>query len=484
MKKRIRLPLIMLVLVSLLASAPAQMRSVSVIDWDKAGDETVRLLADYLRIDTTNPPGNEMRAVRFMAELLEREGIEHTIFESRPGRGNLYARLKGSAAKRPLILLNHTDVVPAEARFWTANPFGGEIRGGYLYGRGAIDMKSLGAVQLMAVLLLKRQRVALDRDVIFLATADEEAGGEEGAGWFVRNHPEVIRDAEFLLTEGSSNQTAGDRITYYGIGVTEKTPCWLRLTATGNPGHGSVPQRDSAPSRLLRALARLEDYQTELKVVPAVSRYFRGMADLQTDHELKRAFRDIGAALQDSKLRELVISNAQNAALLRNTIQPTVVKIGSKTNVIAPIATAEIDCRLLPGERPEEFVATVRGVIADPTIQVETLLAFPATESPIDTELYRAITEARFVEDPSARVVPTVLTGFTDSHFFRDLGIVCYGISPFRIPAVDSGGVHGNDERISIDSLKDGTRLLYDVVEALCAQDSEAFGRRSVKPAR
>ncbi|HLG17987.1 MAG TPA: M20/M25/M40 family metallo-hydrolase [Blastocatellia bacterium] len=450
------------------------------LDWAKAGDEAVAVLADYLRVDTTNPPGNESRAAKFFAALLEKEGIAYRVFESAPGRSNLYARIKGSGKKRPLILLNHTDVVPADSRFWSSGPFSGEVRAGYLYGRGAIDMKSLGIAQSMTILLLKRQGVMLDRDVIFLATADEEAGGREGAGWFVRNHPELIRDAEFLLTEGSSNLVLGERVVYYGIGTTEKTPCWLRLTARGAPGHGSVPRRDSAPSRLLRALGRLEAFETPVKVTPAVARYFAAIAELQSDEDSRRAYANVEAAIQDPKLRRLVLSGSQNSALLRNTIQPTVVSIGSKTNVIAPIATAEIDCRLLPGERPEDFVATIKAVVADPTIEVETLLAFPASESPADTELYQAIIGVSRAESPSARFVPTVLAGFTDSHFFRDLGIICYGFSPFMIPQGDYNGVHGNDERMPVESIRRGTKLMYRIVQSLCAGGAGAPASRGM----
>jgi acetylornithine deacetylase/succinyl-diaminopimelate desuccinylase-like protein len=437
-------------------------------DWGKVGDETVQLLADYLRVDTSNPPGNEARAASFFAVLLQKERIPYSVLESAPGRSVIYARLKGNGRKRPIVLLNHTDVVPADKQFWSAEPYSGLVRDGYLYGRGALDMKSLGLVQFMTLLLLKRSGVPLDRDVIFLGTPDEEAGGRQGAGWFVRNHPELIRDAEFLLTEGSSNLISGSRRIYYGIGATEKTPCWLKLTAKGVPGHGSVPKRNSAPSRLVRALGKLEAHEPELKVTPAVARFFRAIAELQTDPNLKRAYSDISAAIKDQRLRDLIISNTQNAALLRNTIQPTVVNIGSKTNVIAPVATAEIDCRLLPGEKPEDFISEVKRVIDDPSIEVETLLAFGASESPVDTDLYRAIQEVIRSEDSGAIFVPTVLAGFTDSHYFRDLGIVSYGFSPFLIESQDFVGVHGNDERIPVDALRQGVQLLYRLVRNFC----------------
>jgi acetylornithine deacetylase/succinyl-diaminopimelate desuccinylase-like protein len=458
-------------LISVLACAQvieAQTARTGEPDWTKAGDETLQVLGNYLRVDTTNPPGNEARAANFFAALLEKERIPYSILESAPGRSVIYARLKGNGRKRALVLLNHTDVVPADKQFWSAEPYSGLIRDGYIYGRGALDMKSLGVVQFMTLLLLKRSGVPLDRDVIFLGTPDEEAGGLAGAGWFVRNHPGLIRDAEYLITEGSSNLVSGSRRIYYGIGATEKTPCWLRLTAKGTPGHGSVPKRNSAPSRLLRALGKLEAHESEFKVTPAVARFFRAVAELQSDPNLKRAYSDVAAAIRDPKLRDLIVSNSQNAALLRNTIQPTVVNIGSKTNVIAPVATAEIDCRLLPGEKPEDFISEVKRVIDDPSIEVETLLAFGASESPADTDLYRAIQEVIRAEDPGAMFVPTVLAGFTDSHYFRDLGIVSYGFSPFLIESQDYIGVHGNDERIPVEALRHGVQLHYRLVRNFC----------------
>jgi len=468
MKKAFSLILASLFVLPQLFAAKAIASQQGEPDWNKAQDEAVALFAEYLRIDTINPPGNEMRAAEFFARLLKREGIEYQIFESAPGRANLYARLRGSGRKRPLILLNHTDVVPADKEFWSSDPLSGEIRSGYIYGRGALDMKSTGLAQFMTFLLLKRAGVALERDVIFLATADEEAGGRAGAGWMAQNHPELLRDAEFLLTEGSSNAVVGGRVIYYGVGVTEKTPCWLRLKVKGTPGHGSIPRSDSAPSRLTRALGKLVDYQTELRVTPAVARFFRSIADLQPNSEMKRAYANMEAAIRDAKLQSLVLANPQNSALLRNTIQPTVVSIGNKTNVIAPIATAELDCRLLPGQKPEDFIAEIRRVINDPNIEIETLLAFSNTESSTDTDMYRAITGVISAQDSSAKFVPTVLGGFTDSHFFRDFGVVCYGFSPFLIPSSDYSGVHGNDERIPVQSFRDGTKLLYKIVQNLC----------------
>src|SRR3989441_3281106 len=230
-------------------------------DWKALGDEATALLSQYVRINTTNPPGNEIAAARWLQAVLRRDGIEAQIFEPAPGKANLYARLRGDGSARPLILLNHMDVVLASPEYWTVDPFSGLVQDGYLWGRGALDMKGEAITQLMTLLTLKRAGVPLKRDVIFLATADEEIGGGVGAGWFVEHHGDMVRDAEFLLTEGGTIRTnEGGRIEYYGVGTTEKSPFWLNLTARGTPGHGSRPTPDNPVHRLVRALSRIAAY--------------------------------------------------------------------------------------------------------------------------------------------------------------------------------------------------------------------------------
>nr|MBP6824604.1 M20/M25/M40 family metallo-hydrolase [Acidobacteriota bacterium] len=232
-------------------NAPAQTQ----VNWDAAQKEALELFIQYLKIDTTNPPGNEIKAANFFAEICKREGIEYKVFEPFPGRGTLWARLKGDGSKRPVILLNHTDVVPHSPEFWSVPAFSGQIKDGFIYGRGSQDMKSVGIAQFVIMLALKRARVPLKRDVIFLATADEEAGGLQGAGWFAKNHPELLGKAEFLFNEGGNNTVDNSgKVLAIGVGPSEKTPAWLRLTATGEPGHGSIPRPNSSVNRLLRAL--------------------------------------------------------------------------------------------------------------------------------------------------------------------------------------------------------------------------------------
>ncbi|MGH9648982.1 MAG: M20/M25/M40 family metallo-hydrolase, partial [Terriglobales bacterium] len=247
---------------------------------DQYSDLAVRWMQEYLRVDTTNPPGNEARAAEFFRKIFEQEGIEHRVFEVAPGRANLWARLKGSGVRRPLILLNHTDVVTSDPARWKAPPFSGVILDGVMYGRGAQDMKCEGLAQLVVMVMLKREKVALDRDVIFLATADEEAAGT-GTDWMIAHRRDLIDNAEFLITEGGENVRDEKAVKYIGVDVAEKSPFWLVVTAHGRPGHGSRPISESAPNRLVRALTRILAHSTELKALPVTAEFLRLMAPSQ-----------------------------------------------------------------------------------------------------------------------------------------------------------------------------------------------------------
>ena len=435
-------------------------------EWQGLTGETARLLSAYLRINTTNPPGNEVAAARWLAAVLRRDGIESQIFEPRPGKANLIARLKGDGSARPLILLNHTDVVLASQEHWQVDPFAGVIRDGYVWGRGALDMKGEAIVHLMTFLALKRAGIPLKRDVVFLATADEEVGVGVGAGWIVREHPELVRDAEFLLTEGGTIRGAGSgQVEYYGIGTTEKAPFWLDVTSRGTPGHGSRPVADNPVHRLLRALARLEAYRTPLVVTPVVERYFRELASTQSDPIRRRWFSDIRAALNDSVAVRVLTSDPTYNALLRNTIVITGLKASDKTNVIPPVATAAVDVRLLPGQDPAAFLTELQRVIADSAVALTPQGPnWESTESPASGEVIAAVAAAARARHPSTIVTPAMLVGFTDSHHFRRLGIASYGVSPFPLTASESRGIHGNDERVSLEALRFGLGFFSDIV--------------------
>ncbi|MGH7531190.1 MAG: M20/M25/M40 family metallo-hydrolase [Gemmatimonadales bacterium] len=443
-------------------------------EWNALADEAAALLSQYLRINTTNPPGNEIVAARWLAAVLEREGIETRIFEPAPGKANLYARLRGDGSARPLILLNHMDVVLASPAYWQVDPFGGVIQDGYIWGRGALDMKGEGIAQLMTVLILRRAGVPLKRDVIFLATADEEIGAGVGAAWFVREHADLVTDAEFLINEGGNTPADGSGgVVYYAVGTTEKSPFWLDMTARGTSGHGSRPTPDNPVHRLVRALHRVADWaeRSPLIVTPVVERYFRDLAPLQRDSTARRWFSDIRAALRDSAAVRAITADLTYNALLRNTISITGLRGSEKTNVIPPIATAALDVRLLPGQDPAHVLAELTRVVDDTAVSLRPQGPnWPATESPVDTELFRAIVAAARARDPDDIVTTAMLAGFTDSHYFRRLGITSYGIDPFPLTEADARGVHGNNERLSLEALRFGIRFYYDVVTNVAAR--------------
>ncbi|MFN7999935.1 MAG: M20/M25/M40 family metallo-hydrolase [Acidobacteriota bacterium] len=438
------------------------------IKWEEVQREALELFIQYLKLDTTNPPGNEIRAARFFAEICQREGIEHKVFEPFPGRGTLWARLKGDGSQRPLILLNHTDVVPHSKEYWSVEAFSGAQKDGFIYGRGAQDMKSVGMAQFVTMLTLKRARIPLKRDIIFLATADEEAGGQLGAGWFVKTHPELLGNAEFLFNEGGNNITDQyGHVLAVGVGPAEKTPAWLRLTATGEPGHASVPRPDSAVNRLLRALNRLLEYTPPIKLTPAVEQAFRSLAPLMPAARSGK-FQNLREALKDPEFARQFDLDPMARALVRNTISITMLQGSTKINVIPPVAVAEIDTRLVPGEKLERWIAELRGVLGDDSIKIEPVLAFEANDSPIDSDLVKTVAKVTKQRYPEAIITHPVLAGFTDSHFFRDLGVMSYGFSPFVAPPRElGGGFHGNDERIGQKAYVEGVRFFYEIVEQL-----------------
>jgi len=446
-----------LVILVALAAAPGSAQNESL------GDETIARLQQYLRIDTVNPPGNETRAVEFFAKLLDAEGIPYQTAESAPGRGNLWARLEGGD-EPALVLLNHTDVVPADEDHWSVDPLSGEIRNGELYGRGALDMKSTGMLQFQAFVALHRAGLPLRRDVLFVATADEEAGGFFGAGWLVENDPELFDDVGLLLNEGGNGSRDGDRVVF-GVEVTQKVPVWLRLVASGEPSHGSTPRVSSSVRRLLAALSRIDAYQFEPRIVPAVANYFRRLAEKEVAPR-RSQFLHIEESVQDSEfLHQLQLESPFLHGLTRNTCTITRLEGSNKINVVPPQAAAEIDCRLLPDQDQEEFLAQLESIIDDPGIEIETLMAFTPAVSTTDTELYRAIETVCRKHYPAADVVPMVSTGFTDSHFFRDIGIVSYGFDPTIVPANIEAAIHGNDERIPIDAVKEGLLRFQEILE-------------------
>jgi len=455
-----------LLLASFLAPLIITGQAEAQLDLAALQDEAVGLLREYIRINTVNPPGNEIASARFFAEIFEAEGIEYEIAESAPGRGNIWARLEGGD-EPGIVLLHHMDVVPADARYWTADPLSGDLRDGYIYGRGALDTKTSGILHLATFLALHRTGTPLNRDVVFMATADEEAGGFFGAGWLVENRPEIFEDIGFLLNEGGGGSDIDGSISF-GLEVTQKVPYWLRLTSSGEPGHGSRPLESYASTKLIAALERLRLHSFEARVVPAVAEHFRGMAPRYPEPWRTR-FGDLSEAIREAGfLLELQRYDPALHALTRNTCSITRFEGSDKINVVSPEVWAELDCRLLPDQDPDAWLSEVREVLG-PEIDVEVLMGFTPAVSSTDTELYRAVRDVTLETFPDAGFVPQVVGGFTDSHFFRDLGITSYGYTATATPAEDAAGVHGNDERVTELNVRRGVAMTLRILERLAA---------------
>ena len=449
--------------------AASQLRAQATrVDWPRLSRESEGVLSDYLRINTTNPPGNELLGARFLKAILDREGIEARILDTTdlgPNRANLYARLRGNGSKKAIALVHHIDVVPVTASSWSVDPFSGVVKDGYIWGRGAIDMKGNGIAQLMAMIALKRSAARLTRDVVFIGNSDEELGST-GAIVFVQRHPDLLRDVEYLVTEGADNvlDSAG-KVVYFAVGVAEKRTFWQRLTVNGVPSHGSRPTKQNPVPRLVAALYRISQYETPLHVTPGVDKYFRDIA--RTYAEPQRSWlSNVRTALENPRAREWILSDVSWNAVLRNTISLTGLTGSNKTNVIPAIATAELDVRLLPDQDTSEFLRTLQRIVADSAVHFTHLGNTKAPlESPIDTDLFRAIVRAAHDREPTAFVTTPMETAATDRPTYRTLGITTYGFSPFKIPRAEiQRGMHGNDERLSVENVGYGVRFFYDIL--------------------
>jgi acetylornithine deacetylase/succinyl-diaminopimelate desuccinylase-like protein len=427
------------------------------VDWQAAGDETLAVLADYLRADTRNPPGNEVAGIAVLERVLDAEHIEHEVVPlGPPGRASLIARVEGGDLP-PLCLMSHLDVTTVEPERWTHPPFSAEIADGALWGRGALDMKSLGAVELMTLVWLHRLEVPLDRDVILLVTADEEVdnqGVKQLAGmWDQIGCDHVINEGGLGVAD-----VILDGQTVFPISVAEKGHLWLRMVAHGEPGHGSTPKPDEAPDRLVRALDALEARHAKPQLRPA-------MVEL-----LHRAGAErgglVGAVLRSKPLvRALVVPRLMKNPVAKATITDTVHVTGFggalEPNVIPSEAWATLDCRLLPGSKPEDLLAEITALVDDPQVTFEVLTQAESHESPWDDPLFDAL--AVHLVDGRDHVVagPIVSIGSTDSDVLRPLGVIAYGVAPFEIPLEQLAGMHGDDERIAVDQVGVGLRRFF-----------------------
>ena len=458
-----------LLVVAIFFALPAGLYGqVRPVDWDSLTAETIRTLSSYLQINTTNPPGNELAAARFLKGILDREGIETQILDTAElgaNRANLYARLHGNGSKKAIALVHHMDVVPATPASWSVDPFSGVIKDGYIWGRGAIDMKGHGIAQLMAMIALKRSGVPLNRDLVFIGNADEELGSLGGI-IFAQRHADLLRDVEYLITEGSDNLLdSTGKVIYFGVGVSEKRTFWQRLTVNGVPSHGSRPTPQNPVPKLVTALYKVSQWQTPLHVTPAVDKFFRDISRTYPEPQ-RRWLANVRVGLENPRAREWILSDVIWNAILRNTISLTGLAGSNKTNVIPGVATAEIDIRLLPDQDTTEFRETLKRIIGDTAVHLTHLAnTKPPLESPIDTDFFRAIERAAHDREPSAFVTTPMETAATDRPTYRKLGITTYGFNPFKIPRAETQrGMHGNDERLSVENVGYGLRFYYDIL--------------------
>jgi acetylornithine deacetylase/succinyl-diaminopimelate desuccinylase-like protein len=434
-------------------------------NWNGIRDEVTRYLQDLIRIDTTNPPGNETQAAEYLAGIFKREGIEPTVLESAPGRGNIIARLKGDGRAAPLLLMVHLDVVPVEHDKWTHPPFGGNIVDDYVWGRGALDTKELAAMELMVMLLLKREGKSLARDIIFMGNADEEAGGRLGAGWIVQHHPDLIR-AEYAINEGGGFGIEFLGRKFFTCQTGEKGTARFAMRTRGRPGHASQPHADNAVLKLADAIQKIGAAKFPMHVTPTVRVFFEGVAA-----KLGQPYAAQLPALLDPKnydavMQRLPIDNSMRSmiyAMLHNTVTPTMLNAGTKINVIPSVAEAKCDARLLPGFSSDDLLRELRPAIGN-DVEIEFQDNTPGREADHRTPLFETIARVMARHAPDAPVLPYLVVGATDARHVTKLGTRVYGFCPMLAPMEELDTVHGHNERVSIDNLLFGTRVLYDVV--------------------
>ena len=440
------------------------------VDWTAAAAETIQHLQRMIRMDTVNPPGNELPVARYLEQVLRGAGIETHLFEPTPGRAAFVARLRGNGAQRPVMIMGHMDVVGVERGNWSVDPFSGEIRDGYLYGRGAIDDKGMVAANLETMLLLKRHVIdageSLSRDVIFVANSDEEAGGEFGMGWLVDNHRELI-DAEFVLNEGGRTRIVHGQPLYVAVQNSEKVAHGVTVTARGPGGHAAIPLEGNAVFRLGRALAAIGAHHEPVRLTPTTREFFAQLARVWPDELERSAMADLtsGDVRREQRGASVLAHTPVYNAVLQTGISATIVNGGIRANVIPTEATALLNIRTVPGESIDDVVQRLRGVVNDSLVDVE--VSSRGEESPASafrSQIFDAIADTVRELAPTMVTVPYMSTGATDSARLRRLGMEAFGILPFPMDQEDEDRMHGNDERIPLASLHFGTRLIHGAI--------------------
>jgi acetylornithine deacetylase/succinyl-diaminopimelate desuccinylase-like protein len=448
------------------------------IDWKQVVGEVTNLLQDLIRLDTTNPPGNEIQCAEYIADVLIREGIPSIVTESKPGRGNVVARQAGGD-QETLMLLGHTDVVATEPEHWTHPPFSGDLIDEYVWGRGTLDMKGMVAVELMIFLLIHRQGLKLNRDLVYAATADEEAGkGNHGIGWLIDHYPDQV-ETKYILTEGGGADIRIGDARFFTVQTGQKGIFRFRLRARGKPGHGSVPHEENAVVRLAQALANIGAVDLPIHPSPTLRAYLEGIASTQ-DTETAKSLLSVLDPRQSEEALEKTPFDQDTVAcvrsLLRNTVSPTMLEAGSKINVIPGEAVAWVDGRLAPGQNQESFLDELRPHLG-PYVEVEVDQYSPPIEATIESPLYETIVDVLLRREPNAKVIPALMTGGTDAKHIlpRRPDTLVYGFMPMRqVRGLEEGSlIHGHNERVSVDNLLFATQVLYDVVVRFCTDERD-----------
>lgn len=436
-------------LIAWLAMATTVLAAEYPVDWSEVRKETLEHFVAVLRIDTSNPPGNETKAAQYLKQVLEQEGIGSKLLGPDPDRLNLVARFRGDGSKRPLLIMGHTDVVGVQKEKWTVEPFDGTPRDGYVYGRGAVDDKDNVAACLMVMLLLNRHDVKLSRDVIFVAESGEESGAQEGFRYLVENHWEEV-GAEYALAEGGGGMVRGGDVKYVSVAASEKIGAGVRLVARGSSGHASIPLLDNPVAHLARAVARAAEWQPPMRLNPITRTYFERLAEISPPEQAKRYRQVLVPETAEEAEQYFREHEPRHNSILRTGISPTRLQAGFRSNVIPSEAEAYLDIRAVPEENIEAFYAMLRQVIDDPTVEIVTRERQPPPPSSrLDTEAFRALERTQKRLYPEATTLPAMLTGGTDMKPIRAKDVQAYGIGPLSHEEDgEANGAHTDDERI------------------------------------
>jgi acetylornithine deacetylase/succinyl-diaminopimelate desuccinylase-like protein len=454
-------------------SMPAQGTSSSAGSPTKLESDAVVWLQDLIRINTTNPPGNELEAAKYIAAILTREGITPEIFESAPGRGFLVARLSSSAVPDPsrtLLLMGHLDVVGVDKSKWTVDPFGAVIKDGYLYGRGAIDDKGMTVANLAAFIALKRSGAHLNRDVVFLAEGDEEDSGETGMKFAVEKHWDKIA-CGFALNEGGNVVMSGGKVQYIAVQASEKIYVSVDVIATGTSGHASVPLKDDPVTHLAAAIAKIGTYETPVQFNSVTRGYFQGLSQV-IDEDTGKWMRELESSDRgDHAARTISEANPEWNAMLRDTIAPTMLQAGIRQNVVPAEARGVLNIRLLPGNMAEPLIAKLQTLVNDPQIrfEIEPGAGENAPSSSLGSDFYDSISRVSNQQFPGAKVLPYMSPWATDSMDLRLRNVQAYGLVPFPLSNDDLSRMHGNDERIPLESFRQGIEFVSAILTDFAA---------------